>query len=199
MTDRIAQLDAIVAQFDLNTHPFYQDWRMGTLPVEKLRDYAAEYAKFVDTIDEGWDTVGMPHYAEEEREHEVLWANFRREIGSGDDVNLSSTETLVTAARNLMRTSPEAYGALYAFEAQQPNTSKSKLDGLVEHYNATEAAKEYFEVHALDFNEVEDLRKAVANLSDEEFARVKNACAVVCSAMWGALDGIYYSREVARA
>ena len=33
---------------------------------------------------------------------------------------------------------------LYAFEAQQPNTSQSKLDGLKEHYNVGEKGEEYF-------------------------------------------------------
>jgi hypothetical protein len=30
-------------------------------------------------------------------------------------------------------------------------------------------------------------------MSDAEFARAKTACAVVCAAMFGALDGIYYA------
>jgi pyrroloquinoline-quinone synthase len=191
--DRIAQLDALVAQFDLNKHPFYNDWRMGTLPVEKLRDYAAEYGAFVGTIDNGWDTLGETHYAEEEREHEQLWADFQLALGAGARSGRPQTETLVTAARNAFGSKPEAIGALYAFEAQQPNTSQTKLEGLREHYTVGEAGEKYFEVHANDFNEVEDLKVHLANLSDDEFARAKNACAVVCSAMYGALDGVYYN------
>lgn len=191
--DRIAQLDAIIEQFNLNTHPFYQDWRMGTLPVEKLRDYAGEYARFVDTIDEGWDRIGETHYAEEERVHEQLWAQFRLTISSYNESRRPSTETLVTAARNAFKSEAEAVGALYAFEAQQPNTSQSKLDGLKEHYNVGEKGEEYFLVHASDFAEAEALRGYVAKMSDAEFARAKTACAVVCAAMFGALDGIYYA------
>ena len=191
--DRIAQLDAIIDQFNLNTHPFYQDWRMGTLPVEKLRDYAGEYARFVDTIDEGWDRIGETHYAEEERVHEQLWAQFRLTISSYNESRRPATETLVTAARNNFKSEAEAVGALYAFEAQQPNTSQSKLDGLKEHYNVGEKGEEYFLVHASDFAEAEALRGYVAKMSDAEFARAKTACAVVCAAMFGALDGIYYA------
>ena len=166
---------------------------MGTLPVEKLRDYAAEYGAFVGTIDQGWETIGETHYAEEEREHEELWAGFQLALGSGARSQRPQTETLVTAAGNAFGSKPEAIGALYAFEAQQPNTAQTKLEGLREHYNVGEAGEKYFVVHANDFNEVEDLKVHLANLSDAEFERAKTACAVVCSAMYGALDGVYYT------
>lgn len=191
--NRIEQLDAIIAQFDLNGHPFYQDWRMGTLPIEKLRDYANEYGRFIGTIDQGWDTIGETKYAEEERYHEQLWAKFQAEIASGASTNKPQTETLVTAARNAFSLQAEAVGALYAFEAQQPKTSRSKLDGLIEHYNISPEGQEYFQVHADDVQEAEDLRAYVAKMSDDDFARTKSACAVVCSAMWSALDGVYYA------
>jgi pyrroloquinoline-quinone synthase len=189
--DRISQLDAIIGQFDLNGHPFYQEWRMGTLPLEKLRDYAGEYGQFVGTIASGWDTLGEAHYAEEERVHEKLWDDFKAAIGCEYVSNHHHTDTLVTAAKNLYSTRPEAIGALYAFEAQQPNTTQSKLDGLNEHYNVSEKGKEYFVVHASDFCEVELLKKYVTEMSDADFIRCKNACALLCSAMWGGLDGIY--------
>ncbi len=192
--NRIEQLDAIIAQFDLNTHPFYQDWRMGKLPIEKLRDYSGEYARFVGTIDEGWDQIGETKYADEERYHEQLWAQFQAEIAAGAPSGRPQTETLVTAARNAFALKAEAVGALYAFEAQQPHTSRSKLDGLIEHYSISDAGQEYFKVHADDVQEAEDLRQHyVAKMTDDEFARAKGACAVVCAAMWSALDGIYYA------
>ncbi|MBV6457412.1 MAG: hypothetical protein HONBIEJF_00520 [Fimbriimonadaceae bacterium] len=191
---RIAELDAIVSQYNLNAHPFYQDWRMGTLPVEKLADYAGEYGKFVGTIAEGWETIGMTHYAAEERLHETMWADFQQEIEAGPAANRPQTRTLVDSAHHLFSTPAEACGALFAFEAQQPNTSQSKLDGLNEHYQLSEVGKEYFRVHAGDFNEVEDLKKVILGMSDAEFARCKSACATICVAMYGALDGIYYAK-----
>lgn len=197
--DRIAQLDRIVAEFDLNLHPFYQDWRMGTLPTETLAHYGAEYGRFVGTIADGWETIGESHYAEEERIHEGLWTQFRAGIPSNSRPALASTETLVTAAKNLFGTRPEAIGALYAFEAQQPHTSQSKLDGLNEHYQVSDASKEYFVVHAGDVQEVATLREYVAKLSDEEFGRAKTACTIVCAAMYGALDGLYYSAQTINA
>ena len=38
MSSRIDELDAIVRESDLNEHPFYTEWRAGTLPVERLAE-----------------------------------------------------------------------------------------------------------------------------------------------------------------
>lgn len=193
--DRIQQLDAIVEQYNLNGHPFYQAWREGTLPVEKLQAYSVEYAAFVDTIDEGWEAIGEKDYADEERVHEELWADFQTAIGSTPGrATLGETDTLVAAARNNFKNAATAVGALYAFEAQQPHTSASKLAGLEEHYNLSAEGKEYFRIHADDVTEAASLRERALTLSDEDFARTRTACSVVCSAMWGALDAIYYGK-----
>lgn len=190
---RVQELDAIVDQFDLNRHPFYQDWRMGTLPVEKLRDYAGEYGRFVGTIAQGWEALGETHYADEEREHEVLWDDFKTAIGAEKISNRSTTATLVTAAQNAFSDPVTALGALYAFEAQQPHTSQVKLDGLIEHYPVSEAGQEYFKVHANDIAERDLLRARAAKMSEAEFAQTKIACALLGAAMWTALDGVYYA------
>jgi pyrroloquinoline-quinone synthase len=191
--DRIQQLQEIIARYSLNAHPFYVEWRMGALPSEKLTDYAGEYGRFVATIATGWDTIGEHGYADEEREHELMWADFKDGVGCKSISNYPQTEVLVSAATNLFATKPEAIGALYAFEAQQPETSRSKLDGLNEHYQLSEPAKKYFEVHADDIHEVEDLKVYVAKLTDDEFSRCKAACTIVTAAMWSALDGVYYA------
>ena len=81
MSNRIDELDAIVRQFDLNEHPFYVEWRAGTLPIERLAEYAAEWAPFISAIDQGWDRIGYPDYAAEEREHDELWTRFRAALG----------------------------------------------------------------------------------------------------------------------
>ena len=65
MSSRIDELDAIVRQFDLNEHPFYQDWRAGTLPLERLAEYSAEWAPFISVVDQGWERIGFPAYAAE--------------------------------------------------------------------------------------------------------------------------------------
>ncbi len=196
---RVDQLDAIVKQFELNGHPFYAEWKAGTLPEWQLRMYADQYGHFVGKIADGWETLGETFFADEEREHEVLWSDFRRSLGATGTGVLPSTETLVTAAGNLFKNKPEAIGALYAFEAQQPYTSRAKLDGLNEHYQVSNEGKEYFRVHADDIAEVELLKKYVESLTDAEFERAKTACAIVCASMYGALDGVYVSRQTVNA
>lgn len=195
MNDRIAQIDAIIDQFDINKHPFYQEWVAGTLPKAKLQDYAGEYGRFIGTIAQGWEKVGAPNYAEEEREHEVLWGDFRYELGLTSESRRPETEVLVSAATKYFGANPaEATGALYAFEAQQPRTSEAKLAGIKEHYSEVgEKGQEYFRVHAGDFTEPEMLRKGMAGMSEQEFAQARSACTVVCAAMWSALDGVYYA------
>jgi pyrroloquinoline-quinone synthase len=194
MNDRIAEIDAIVAQFDINNHPFYQEWAAGTLPNAKLQDYAGEYGRFIGTIARGWETIGEPAIAEEERDHEVLWGDFRYELGLKAESRRAQTDVLVNAATKYFGEPAEALGALYAFEAQQPKTSEAKLAGLTTHYKEiTDKGREYFRIHAADFAEPEMLRAKMAAMSDSDFARTKSACTVVCAAMWSALDGVYYA------
>lgn len=166
---------------------------MGTLPLEKLRDYAGEYGRFVGTIADGWETLGQAHYADEEREHERLWAAFQLGIGAERLSKRPQTDTLVHAARNTFSAKSTAVGALYAFEAQQPQTSQVKLDGLKEHYAIAEAGQEYFKVHANDVAERDLLRQMAVEMTDAEFVQTKVACALVGAAMWSALDGVYYA------
>jgi pyrroloquinoline-quinone synthase len=192
---RIEELDAIVAQFDLNQHPFYTSWRAGTLPVERLRQYADEWAPFIGAVAEGWDTIGEPAYADEEREHEELWARFRASLGADGTATRPQSATLLAVGRNAFAARAETLGALYSFEVQQPSTARSKLDGLREHYagNVDEAGQEYFRVHAVETDEPAMLATQIEQLSDAEWARARTSCALFSAAAWGALDGVYYS------
>ena len=191
---RTAELDALVTQFDLNTHPFYVDWRNGVLPVDAMREYAAEHAPFIAALADGWERIDEPAYAAEEREHDVLWSRFRAALGADGSARRSHSEALVAVAGHAFGTVPEAIGALYAIEAQQPVTASTKLAGLEAHYPEVPApARRYFEVHAQETDEVAMLAGKLDRLSDREFARARTACAQMCVATWGALDGVYYT------
>jgi pyrroloquinoline-quinone synthase len=195
MSSRIEELDAIVAQFDLNQHPFYQEWRAGTLPIERLRDYADEWAPFIARLDAGWDRIGEPAYAAEEREHDELWTRFRASLGADGDAQRPQSATLLAVGENAFASVPEALGALYSFEVQQPATAQSKLAGLREHYAGTvdDDAQRYFVEHAVETDEPAMLAAKIDALTDGEFARAKTACAIFSAAAWGALDGVYYT------
>jgi pyrroloquinoline-quinone synthase len=195
MSNRIDELDAIVRQFDLNEHPFYQEWRAGTLPIERLADYADEWAPFIAAVDQGWDRIGYPDYAAEEREHDQLWARFRVALGATGNMSRPQSKTLSAVGENAFASVPESLGALYSFEVQQPATASSKLAGLREHYaGAVDAdAQQYFVEHAVETDEPAMLASMIDKLSEGEFARAKTACAVFSAAAWGALDGVYYT------
>ena len=194
MTSRIAELDAIVREWDLNTHPFYTEWRAGTLPTARLAEYAAEWAPFIGILDRGWDRIGLLEYAAEEREHDILWSRFRAALGATGEPRLPQSATLRAVGEHAFDAIPEALGALYSFEVQQPATAEQKLTGLREHYAGTvdPSAQEYFRVHAQETDEPAMLAARIEQLSDGEFARARTACAIFSAAAWGALDGIYY-------
>ena len=195
MSSRIDELDAIVRSFDLNEHPFYTEWRAGTLPVERLAEYADEWAPFIGAVDAGWERIGYPAYAVEEREHDELWGIFRNALGATGQMQRPHSRTLLAVGENAFASVPEALGALYSFEVQQPATASSKLAGLREHYAGTvdAAAQQYFVEHAVETDEPAMLAARIDALSDDEFARAKTACALFSAAAWGALDGVYYT------
>jgi len=195
MTTRISELDAIVRQFDLNEHPFYTEWRAGTLPIERLSEYADEWAPFIGIVDAGWERIGYPEYAAEEREHDALWSRFRAALRADRAMILPQSRTLLAVGENAFASVPEALGALYSFEVQQPATASSKLAGLREHYAGTvdADAQRYFVEHAVETHEPAMLAARIEALSDGEFARAKTACALFSAAAWGALDGVYYT------
>ena len=195
MSKRIDELDAIVRQFDLNEHPFYQDWRAGTLPIERLAEYADEWAPFIAAVDQGWERIGYPEYAAEEREHDVLWSRFRTALGADRKMARPQSRALLAVGESAFASEPEALGALYSFEVQQPVTASSKLAGLREHYAGTvdADAQQYFVEHAVETDEPAMLAARIEALSDAGFARARTACALFSAAAWGALDGVYYT------
>ncbi|MDQ2941860.1 MAG: hypothetical protein M3R05_06700, partial [Chloroflexota bacterium] len=194
MSSRIAELDAIVRRFDLNQHPFYTEWRAGTLPIERIAEYADEWAPFIAVVDRGWDQIGHPEYAAEEREHDRLWTRFRDALGATSEMSRPQSRTLLAVGEQAFASVPESLGALYSFEVQQPATASSKLDGLREHYAGTvdTDAQQYFVEHAVETDEPAMLAERIEGLSDGEFARARTACAIFSAAAWGALDGVYY-------
>jgi pyrroloquinoline-quinone synthase len=143
----------------------------------------------------GWDRIGHPEYAAEEREHDELWQRFRAALGASSEMARPQSKTLLAVGEQAFASVPEALGALYSFEVQQPRTATSKLDGLREHYAeaVSEDGRRYWVEHAVETDEPAMLAAMIEQLSDAEFARTRTACAVFSAAAWGALDGVYYT------
>ena len=188
------ELDAIVAKYDLLKHPFYQAWSAGTLPVEALKAYAEEYGAFIQTVPAGWAAHGDVRTASEEVTHAVLWEQFANALGttSINGPKLEATKALVEAC-SLFYTSPAtALGGLYAFEAQQPNTSTSKLKGLKEHYSdLPKQVLPYFEVHADDVQEMAWIVERLQSRSEDDRKAAVEACERVAKGLWDTLTAIH--------
>lgn len=191
-----ARFDAAIAQYDLLKHPFYQAWTMGTLPVEALRDYANDWAGFIGLVPKGWACHGDAAIALEEKEHRLLWEDFAIGLGvETGDVRSEGAKALASTVDRLFGSPATSLGALYAFEAQQPHTSKSKLAGLKEHYTLPDKAHVYFEVHETDFAEPALLLQRIQALSAEDQDLAFAACEETAKALWDGLTSLYEPYE----
>jgi pyrroloquinoline-quinone synthase len=185
-------LDSILEKWDLLKHPFYEAWNAGTLPVDALKVYAAEYGAFINILANGWKTLDDAETAQEEKEHAELWEGFASALGTKvGDPQIHQTKNLVNTAKDLFGAPASTLGAMYAFEAQQPATAKSKLDGLKTHYSLPQDVEPYFEVHAVNWHESKKILSALEALSPEEQALAEEACEKMAEALWNALTGIH--------
>jgi len=185
------RLDTMLAKWDLLQHPFYQAWSKGTLSIEALTVYASEYGAFINILEDGWNTLGDAETAKEEREHAELWEQFAKTLDTEISVpQITQTRTLIETSKSLFSSPATTLGAMYAFEAQQPATAKSKLDGLKTHYSLSSDVEPYFEVHSANWHESEKILSALDKLSPEEQSQAEKACGQMAESLWNALTGI---------
>lgn len=185
-------LNERIQAWNLLSHPFYQAWESGDLPMEALQTYAAEYGAFIHHIPAGWEVQGDAETTQEEHEHAELWDAFAAGLATRvGEAKLPATAELIATAKQLFAKPATALGALYAFEVQQPATAKSKLEGLRAHYSLPATVEPYFEVHSHNEHEAEKLLARMAALSLEEQAEAAEACEQMASALWNALTDIY--------
>jgi pyrroloquinoline-quinone synthase len=185
-------LDSKISNYNLLHHPFYQAWSAGELPVDALKCYAREYGAFIATLPKGWETLNDAETAEEETEHIEMWADFADGLNTEvSDAQIPQVKTLLETANELFSERVTALGALYAFEAQQPATSQSKLAGLKAFYQLPKTVEPYFETHSHNEHESEELLARIAELPSESHATVVEACEQMSVALWNALTGIH--------
>lgn len=184
-------LDRTITHWNLLKHSFYQAWSDGTLPQEALRTYAREYGAFIALIPDGWQTLADEAIAQEERDHLELWEDFAQGLETTvGEAQIPQVKNLLSTAQGLFATPATALGALYAFEAQQPDTAKSKLEGLKAFYNLPKTVEPYFEIHSDNAHEVEKLLEQMNALPPADLNRTLDACEQMSIALWDALTGI---------
>ena len=185
-------LDSKISNYNLLHHPFYQAWSAGELPVDALKCYAREYGAFIATLPKGWETLNDAETVEEETEHIEMWADFADGLNTEvSDAQIPQVRTLLETADKLFSDPTTSLGALYAFEAQQPETAKSKLTGLKTFYKLPEKVEPYFETHSHNEHEAEKILARIGALSSDSQETVVQACEQMSSALWDALTGIH--------
>lgn len=162
----VERIDAEIERRSLLKHPFYQMWSEGKLTVDHLAGYSKEYFQLVKAVPAFVQNVAgantRPELAadiagnlKEEAEHVEPWARFAGAVGVPSAelqqyVGAAKTNEAVGRMMKLTRSSfEEAVAAMYAFEAELPKISRSKIDGLCKFYGmaGNRDALNYFEIH----------------------------------------------------
>ena len=212
----LAALDAVIAEKHLLKHPFYQLWSRGELNLETLREYAISYyphvaafPTYVSGVHAGCEDPALrqellENLIEEERgteNHPALWRKFAAALGAAvSDLAVSPRTPEVAEAIAEFRRSTregstaEGLAALYAYESQIPEVSKTKREGLCAFYGIEEGdATRFFSVHEkADVWHREVEREALSRVADTPEAREKalDAARRCCDALNRALDGV---------
>src|SRR3954463_15423393 len=187
-----AEIDRLRERWDVLRHPFYTRWERGELTRDELAFYAGEYRHAVVALADAAALGGDPEHAAEETAHVALWDDFAAALEAPlDRKPTGETQECITAWQ--AEDPLEARAILYAVESSQPDVSKTKLTGLVEHYGFSKESKstEYFELHAERDHEhaaasAEVLRRARPEDADRLCAAAEHAL----RGNWKLLDGV---------
>jgi pyrroloquinoline-quinone synthase len=161
--DIIQMIDSEIEKRSLLKHPFYQMWSEGKLTIDHLQGYSKEYFQLVKAVPGLVESIpaansvarnDIASNAREEAEHIEPWIKFSEALGisrselAGHEGE-AKTKSAVSALQALAGSSfEEAVAAMYAYEAELPRISRSKIDGLKKYYNLdSEDATRYFEIH----------------------------------------------------
>jgi pyrroloquinoline-quinone synthase len=160
----LVRIDAEIEKQSLLKHPFYRSWSEGKLTQENLAGYSMEYFQLVKVVPRMVSNVAsfaspslsgpIRENMEEEQTHIEPWVSFAGSLGvtrSKLESYQGAPATLecVKALESLTASSFEqGVAAMYAYEKQLPQISRSKIDGLRKYYGlAGGDATRYFELH----------------------------------------------------
>jgi pyrroloquinoline-quinone synthase len=187
----IERIDEARARRNVLDHPFYLRWERGELSRDELAFYAGEYRHAVVALADAAAAAGDPEHAAEESAHVDLWDDFAAAL----DAPLDRVPTVETrgCADAWRRADPlEARAVLYAVESGQPDVSRTKLTGLVEHYGfETGKGTAYFELHAeRDHEHAAQSRTVLEAASPADADRLVAAAEAALEGNWRLLDAV---------
>jgi pyrroloquinoline-quinone synthase len=209
-------IDAKVAGRAMLSHPFYQAWTEGRLPLDSLRAYARQYFHHVEAFPRAVSAVHSAcpdrdgrrmlaeNLAEEEgieagkQSHAALWLMFACGLGEREEhVRAQSlnpeTQALIDTFRTLSRRSyASGLGALYAYESQFPGVASAKIEGLIDRYGiADEETLRFFRVHqSADVEHSAVCRALLDRLPAADQAEAIAAGEALAGALWNFLSGV---------
>ena len=198
--DRLADVQS---RCNVLEHPFYQRWSAGELEREELSWYAGEYRHAVVALAEAAAAAAraaepavraqIVEHAVEEAEHIELWDAFARAVDADLDQECASETAECAAAWTAAGDALEGLVVLYAIESAQPAISRTKLEGLFEHYGFSEGpATEYFSLHSeRDHEHAAQSRELIEERldgADEE--RLVAVAEAALRGNWTLLDGV---------
>jgi pyrroloquinoline-quinone synthase len=209
-------IDSRVAERAMLSHPFYQAWTEGRLPLDTLRDYARQYFHHVEAFPRAVSAVHSAcddregrrmlaeNLAEEEgleagkQDHASLWLMFAYGLGEREEAVRSQRlnpepRALIDTFRKLSRQSYAAgLGALYAYESQFPGVAHAKIEGLIERYGISEESTlRFFRVHeSADVEHSDVCRTLLDRLPEAQRGEAIAAGEELAGALWNFLSGV---------
>ena len=184
-------------------HPFYTRWSAGELTRAELSWYAGEYRHAVVALAEAAAATAraaepavraqIEEHAQEESDHIELWDAFATAVDADLDEEPAAETAECAAAWTAAGNALEGLVVLYAIESAQPAISRTKLDGLVEHYGFSEGpASEYFSLHAERDHEHAAQSRALIEerLDGADEDRLVAVAEAALRGNWTLLDGV---------
>ncbi len=188
----IDRIDETRVRWNVLDHPFYLRWENGELSRAELAFYAGEYRHAVVALAESAAAAGDAEHAAEEAAHVALWDDFAAALQAPLD-RPPSAETGECASAWRRDDAVEARAVLYAVESGQPDISRTKLSGLIEHYGfeSQSTGTAYFELHAeRDREHAAASSEVLSALGPENADRLVAVAEAALQGNWRLLDGI---------
>ena len=212
------RLQAIITEYDLLKHPYYQAWSKGQLTQDMLQRYALQYyhqvehfPRFISRVHSNCPEmkarqVLLENLMDEElqgKDHPSLWRQFAHGLNATDAMlqnvdHMAETKAMVNTYYELANNDwKDGLCALYAYECQVPAVAASKIDGLKSFYDINDAKTlEFFTAH-----QTYDVEHAaqVAELIEEyvDPAQAERATRQAAKALWDFLDGLCAKEGIA--
>jgi pyrroloquinoline-quinone synthase len=204
--DIIQRIDSEIEKRSLLKHPFYQMWSEGKLTIDHLSGYTKEYFQLVKAVPGIVENIAslfpsnqdIATNAKDESDHVAPWVRFASALGvEPEELASYKGDKKANAAVEMMKklslaSFEEAVAAMYAYEAELPKISRTKLDGLVKFYQLdSKDALEYFQIHEeADVRHAQVWREVLQAIPENRHEAVFNAAVESLAAQNLLLDSV---------